>query len=291
MLDQRTYSVAELERATGFDRRTIVYYIQFGLIARPGRRGPKTRYPGEAMTRLQFVRGVRDLQERGELLNVTLGDIRRAIDRTGIERISALVEQHMPVDQVAPLLGTGAETGPGAPHGAADPWAAAPAAVGAPLPAATSLPAAEPTAPAPAQGPAQPPRERRAFGLADANVRQRFGVGALPSTRDTPSTVDAPVPAPTPALDAPASPTGPGPAGGGVDLGELGRMLRELEIRPAMTGRRLAPGAAEQWTEIPITSRVYLSVRGLGSEDAALAEAVGRALKRVLRFGQGVSRD
>jgi hypothetical protein len=50
-----------------------------------------------------------------------------------------------------------------------------------------------------------------------------------------------------------------------------------------MGARRLAPGAAEQWTEIPITGRVYLSVRGLAEADAPLAEAVARGLKKLLR--------
>jgi hypothetical protein len=50
-----------------------------------------------------------------------------------------------------------------------------------------------------------------------------------------------------------------------------------------MTGKRLPPGASEQWTEIPITSRVYLSVRGLSADDAPLADAVGRAMKKLLR--------
>ncbi len=66
-------------------------------------------------------------------------------------------------------------------------------------------------------------------------------------------------------------------------MAELGRLLRELELRPAMSGRRLAPGASEQWTEIPITSRVFLSVRGLSQDDAPLADAVAREMKKVLR--------
>jgi hypothetical protein len=63
----------------------------------------------------------------------------------------------------------------------------------------------------------------------------------------------------------------------------LGELLRQLEVRPSLTGRRLPPGASEQWTEIPITSRVFLSVRGLSENDAPLADAAARALKKVLR--------
>ena len=39
----RSFTAEELERETGFDRRTIAYYVQEGLIPRVGRRGPRTR--------------------------------------------------------------------------------------------------------------------------------------------------------------------------------------------------------------------------------------------------------
>ena len=65
--------------------------------------------------------------------------------------------------------------------------------------------------------------------------------------------------------------------------GTLGDLLRELEVRPGLAGRRLAPGASEHWTEIPITSRVFLSVRGLSADDAPLADAAARELKKLLR--------
>lgn len=273
VLENRSYSVADLERATGFDRRTIVYYMQIGLLARPGRHGPKTRYPAEAMTRLQFVRGVKDLQARGALLNFTLLDIRRAMERAGIERIEELLERRMPVAEIAPLLAPEENV----PAREAAP-VARPAAIAEPLPA-TPVTKTEP----PPTSPALPSRERRAFGLADANVRQRFA-----SSSQT---------GPAPLTDVQPLPTAPGSepaqlqsgvaaqATAPADMAELGRLLRELEIRPAMSGRRLPPGASEQWTEIPITSRVFLSVRGLGAEDAPLADAVARTLKKVLRAG------
>lgn len=265
MLDQRSYSIAELERATGFDRRTIVYYIQFGLLSRPGRRGPKTRYPGEAMVRLQFLRGVKDLQERGELLNFTLEDVRRVLEQTDIARIAELVGQQMPVSEIAPLLVAPAAA-PGNTPGAATPPAVA-------APAADPVPAVPPSTPAPVA----PFQERRAFGLADANVRQRFA-SASPPVQTPVTGGEMAAPANSESGQPTVTSTPPPP-----DLAELSRQLRELELRPAMSGRRLAPGAAEQWTEIPITSRIYLSVRGLGAEDAALADAVARTLKRVLR--------
>jgi len=155
-----------------------------------------------------------------------------------------------------------------------------------------------------------PVGDRRSYGLADAAIRRRVAApGAMPGTaapavagRQEPG-----IPEPEPASAGPRPPDAgataaqtraapepfaapPAPAGGGAPApgpGEmpqdLGELLRELEIRPALDGRRLPPGASEQWTEIPITSRIYLSVRGLTAADAPLADAAGRALRRLLR--------
>ena len=45
MSSHRTYTLDEVEQQTGFDKRTIAYYVQQGLLPKVGRRGPKTRYP------------------------------------------------------------------------------------------------------------------------------------------------------------------------------------------------------------------------------------------------------
>jgi DNA-binding transcriptional MerR regulator len=260
----RSYSVAELQELSGFDRRTIVYYIQQGLVHRPGRRGPNTRYPQDALVRLQFIRGVKDLQTRGQLLNVTLTDIRRALEKVGPEQAQVLVSRSLPPEDIEPLF--------------AEPP---------PEPAAPSAP--EPAVAAPAAGQSAPPRERRAFGLADAGVRQRFMAARQQANSDAASLPTPPAFAPIEALHQvgrePVADayTATAQSSEPVDLADLANMLRELEIRPSMTGKRLPPGASEQWTEIPITSRVYLSVRGLSADDAPLADAVGRAMKRLLR--------
>jgi DNA-binding transcriptional MerR regulator len=258
VLENRSYSVTELQDLSGFDRRTIVYYIQQGLVARPGRRGPNTRYPREALLRLQFIRGIKDLQNRGQLLNVTLMDIRRVIESVGQEKLQVLVSRAFPAEEIGPLF--------------AEPP---------PPPAISIEPPAVPTEPP------RPPTERRAFGLADAAVRQRFaGANQRPTATSPPATDRLPVGAPqafaprAPAEQATATTDTTEP----VDLGMLSNLLRELEIRPTMTGRRLPPGASEQWTEIPITSRVFLSVRGLSADDAPLADAVARAMKKLLRL-------
>ena len=53
------YTTAELQRETGFDRRTIAYYVHEGLLPKVGRRGSRTRYPKLVRDRLLFVRAVR----------------------------------------------------------------------------------------------------------------------------------------------------------------------------------------------------------------------------------------
>lgn len=76
MIDEKTYSLAEIEEQTGFDRRTISYYVQQGLLPKVGRRGPKTRYSQVFFNRLALIRMIRELQDRGAMGSMTLSDIR-----------------------------------------------------------------------------------------------------------------------------------------------------------------------------------------------------------------------
>jgi len=261
----RSHSLSELVEATGFDRRTIVYYIQSGLLPKVGRRGPHTRYPDECLARLLFIKGVRNLQAEGQLLTATLAEMRRALAARDAAGIRDLLDRGLPVAELTALF---AEEPPTPPP--SQPQAQAP----------TPL-APKPAGVAPVTGPSG---ERRSYGLADAGIRTRF----------SPASPDAP-PAPEihheetqpglPVLNlaAPSPPVAPAAADSSLAETELGELLRELEVRPTLNPRRSPPGSPEQWTEIPITSRVYLSVRGLSAEDAPLAEAVGRLLKRALR--------
>ena len=271
MTSSRSYSLGELVVATGFDRRTIVYYIQSGLLPKVGRRGPHTRYPEECLTRLRFIKGVRGLQAEGRLLTATLAEMRRALAARDVAAIRELLDRNLPAEEVAALF-------------TAEPLASREAAA----PSTEPVPAFVAPATAPPEPPRGPAGERRSYGLADAGIRKRFGTDRPPVPsqpevhhEDTHpglpvldiATYQPPGPAALPAREAE-------PAGDEPDLGEL---LRELELRPTLNARRSPPGAPEQWTEIPITSRIYLSVRGLAEADAPLAEAVTRLLKRALR--------
>jgi hypothetical protein len=271
MVSPRSYALGELVEATGFDRRTIVYYIQSGLLPKVGRRGPHTRYPEECLTRLRFIKGVKRLQAEGQLLTATLAEMRRALVARDVAEIGDLLDRDLPAGEVAALFTTDSLARPDAPARPAEPVAVFVA-----------------PAPAPADPSRGPAGERRSYGLADAGIRKRFGTDkpiAPPAPEvhheDTHpglrvldlSTYQPPGPTALPAQEVETSEGEP-------DLGEL---LRELELRPTLNPRRSPPGAPEQWTEIPITSRIYLSVRGLAETDAPLAEAVTRVLKRALR--------
>lgn len=269
MLAMRSYSIAELQQLSGFDRRTIVYYLQQGLIPRAGRRGPNTRYPQEVLLRLQFIRGVKRLQDQGRCGTITLREIGRLLDRLEGPELARLVGRDVPPEEVDALLGQAMPTD------AATPRAAGPAPAGTP-PAGPATPP-PPIPAASSQGPPGPTGLRRSYGLADAGIRERLAPPAAPWSAAQPVAATM---APAPAVQA-AGPAGP-PATTGA-AAELGELLRELELRPAMAGRRLSPGASEQWTEIPITSRIYLSVRGLSQNDAPLADAAARELRKILR--------
>ena len=68
----QTYTAAELERETGFNRRTIAYYVQIRLLPKVGRRGSRTRYPKLFRDRLLFIRKVREAERTGQLQPVSL---------------------------------------------------------------------------------------------------------------------------------------------------------------------------------------------------------------------------
>lgn len=290
MSTQRSYALSELVERTGFDRRTIVYYIQSGLLPKVGRRGPHTRYPDECLSRLLFIKGVRELQVSGQLLTATLAEIGRALSALDTQGIRDILDRGLPSAEIEQLFAVpaAADPLPAEPPDAAhtSPGVAAPS----PLQAEGSASRSESASPAPGG-------DKRSYGLADASIRQRFAAErtstapAVPMPEDTHPRLPVlqPVADGTPILAGPtpdsgSTPGGPESADAGRDEHtDLGHLLRQLELRPTLNPRRSPPGAPEQWTEIPITSRVYLSVRGLPEEDAGLAEALARLLKRALR--------
>ena len=75
-IQEHTYTLEEIEKQSGFDRRTIAYYVQEDILPRVGRRGPKTRYSQLFLDRLLFIKRLRDLQDTGKIGPVTLDAFR-----------------------------------------------------------------------------------------------------------------------------------------------------------------------------------------------------------------------
>jgi len=91
----------ELEAESGFDRRTVAYYVQEEILPRVGRRGPRTRYPRRFLDRLLFVRRVRDLQDQGTIPPLTLAEIKEILDRLPPRTIAAVASGE---EEVLPLV-------------------------------------------------------------------------------------------------------------------------------------------------------------------------------------------
>jgi DNA-binding transcriptional MerR regulator len=89
--DDSTYTLDEIVERTGFDKRTTSYYVQKGLLPKVGRRGPKTRYPQVFLDRLMFIKMIREQQDRGEIDNLTLANIRDLLDQVRPETIADMV--------------------------------------------------------------------------------------------------------------------------------------------------------------------------------------------------------
>lgn len=92
-----SYTAAELQRETGFDRRTIAYYVHEGLLPKVGRRGSRTRYPKLVRDRLLFIRQVRGAEQRGTVAPVSLRDLRKIFEQTPPELISGVADGRIPV--------------------------------------------------------------------------------------------------------------------------------------------------------------------------------------------------
>ena len=87
-----SYTAAELQRETGFDRRTIAYYVHEGLLPKVGRRGSRTRYPKLVRDRLLFIRAVREAEQRGTVAPVSLRDLREIFEQAPPELISRVAD-------------------------------------------------------------------------------------------------------------------------------------------------------------------------------------------------------
>jgi len=101
--DDSTYTLDEIVERTGFDKRTTSYYVQKGLLPKVGRRGPKTRYPQVFLDRLMFIKMLREQQDRGEIDNLTLANIRDILDQVRPETIAEMVNGRDSLKEIGAL--------------------------------------------------------------------------------------------------------------------------------------------------------------------------------------------
>ncbi len=308
MSEQRTFTLEEIEQRTGFDKRTIAYYVQQGLLPKVGRRGPKTRYPQLFMDRLEFVRMIRRKQDLGEVGSLTLADIRDILTQVSSETIAGVVAGERPLRLVNDLGGL--------------------------KPLSAVAPPSDPT-PIEAQDPVRPSalaeeaaeiseglmdvaedekptisdlNRRVRLGLLDANAavpgstiaRGRSVQDAAPATPVQPSSASVKnddfvrparrfedeikknhQPPPETKADPPGEVPEESPAPPSIEIERLGWFLARLQR--AMTGdRRRRTGTTESWQRALVTPELTISARNLKDDDAYLLDAVARILKKLL---------
>ena len=271
----RSYTASELERETGFDRRTIAYYVQEELLPKVGRRGPRTRYPKLARDRLLFIKKVREEEEAGGVGPVSLSDMREIFNRVPLEVIADVADGREPLRIVA-LAGVG-----GAHRRTEQPagferrretlkrrLAARQARHSYDMPAYDAMPDEfeEPYAdPAPnpegvmyCRVPPQESEERLALSAFSAPERTSAGRSA----------------------DSPREPAASS-AMAAQEETELGDALAELQ-EVARRRRQASSRPIDTWFQITISPDITLSVRGAGEEDAGLMERVRQSLRRLI---------
>jgi len=110
--DERTYSIDEIERETGYSRRTISYYIRIGLLPKVGQRGAKTRYSQIFLERLLFLKELRRQQDTGKIPPISLEVIRDTVlPSLTPDVVGRVARGEEPL--VAAVLGDGAVAGEG----------------------------------------------------------------------------------------------------------------------------------------------------------------------------------
>ena len=107
----KTLTIDELTELTGFDRRTIAYYVQEGLLPKVGRRGRLTRYPQFIVDRLLFIKRLREAEETGErAMPMTLAEIRDVFETTAPELIADITTGEAPIDAITEIPPAGNES-------------------------------------------------------------------------------------------------------------------------------------------------------------------------------------
>jgi DNA-binding transcriptional MerR regulator len=94
------YTLKELEELTGFDGRTIYFYVQEGLVPKLGRRGRTSQYPQVFLDRLLFIKKLKALQDSGEISPITLRDIRRVMHNIPPDTVARVAAGEEPLQAI-----------------------------------------------------------------------------------------------------------------------------------------------------------------------------------------------
>lgn len=259
MDEERTYTLDEVEERTGFDKRTIAYYVQEGLLPKVGRRGPRTRYSRQFLDRLLFIKKTRDLQDQGLMGSMTLGEIKDLFDEVPDWTIHNIVTGKEPLQVVDNRW-----TQRGRPRALSSPRARAKAAarrIGALHEEVQkdSEPAEVPCGPVEAEKEGQPADAMRiGEALEEGEVPDLDGVArfSLPSAKML-------APPPPPVEE------------------ELRRvLLRLVRASKASPSDRRKP--TERWTRARVASEIFLSAEDLDEDHEHLLEEAARLLKRLM---------
>jgi DNA-binding transcriptional MerR regulator len=250
----RTYTLSELETRSGFDKRTIAYYVQELLLPKVGRRGRRTRYSEEFLDRLMFIRRVRDLQDAGKLRAVTLSEIRDVLDRQSAEDVRAASRKGVSAETLRALF-----TEPD-------------------LDTLGFAVAAEDMASLSLNRSNEPGMAEYGSGVAgDADSSAEMSVGRRREAMALRSRSRGPA-----EPRAPRSQSGPSSE---ESDSELQTLLQEVELRTQIGAQQSRGRTRERVTRVPITEDITLSVRNIDDKDAHLVEKLAEFLRRLGRLG------
>jgi len=286
MMDDQTYTIDQIEERTGFDRRTIAYYVQQGLLPKVGRRGPRTRYSQLFLDRLQFIKMIRGLQDQGSMGSMTLSDFRDLFQSVPEETIADVVGGH----ESFQVLARSVPQGERAMASSSDRRREMARRIENLRPNVVDEPV---EAPLESCGVPMDPAQRPAL---IAEPEETFAERAYLRLPDSPQSAEE---RETPSgeyhrltLEAiERSPDAPIPVRHSAPSPPVEDQLREALSRLTAVVKR-QPRAylrtTETWTRAQVTGELVISVRGLEERHLPLLESVARILRNLMRDTEGV---
>ena len=237
----------ELEAQSGFDKRTIAYYIQEGLLPKVGRRGRRTRYPQEFLDRLMLIRRVRDLQDAGQLRAVTLSEIRSVIAGQSAEQTRTASQEDVSPSSLRDLF--------------AEPD----------FDTSDSSVAAEEIAPFALQH-----SEMMVAGFEEPTVDEHSMRSSLGRRREAMAARQMPEAPRRSVIEGSPPDRSSTPSDS-----RIRDLLQEIKRRASAAAAQSGEQTSERLTRVPVSEEIMLSVRDIPEEDAHLVEELAELLRRV----------